>query len=156
VAVITGASTGIGLATAKRFAQEGIDHVFISGRRKDALDRAVEQIGKNVTSVQGDIANMADLDRLYQAVRRNNRKIDVISQDGQGRFRTEPFERYQRFIAAVASPNLSQAAGAGVCIRHSVCDSRDVPVVLDVVQLTLGVDRITRQSAIVRPDRLSY
>jgi NAD(P)-dependent dehydrogenase (short-subunit alcohol dehydrogenase family) len=78
VAVITGASTGMGLATAKRFVREGIDHVFISGRRKDALDRAVEQIGKNVTAVQGDVANLADLDRLYDAVRRKNRMIDVI------------------------------------------------------------------------------
>jgi len=78
VAVITGGSTGMGLATAKRFIQEGMDHVFITGRRKDALDRAVEQIGKNVTAVQGDVANLADLDRLYEAVRRKNRKIDVI------------------------------------------------------------------------------
>ena len=78
VAVITGGSTGIGLATAKRFIQEGMDHVFITGRRKDALDRAVEQIGKNVTAVQGDVANLADLDHLYEAVRRKNRKIDVI------------------------------------------------------------------------------
>src|SRR6201988_5245711 len=78
VAVITGGSTGMGLATAKRFIQEGMDHVFITGRRKDALDRAVEEIGKNVTAVQGDVANLADLDRLYEAVRRKNRKIDVI------------------------------------------------------------------------------
>ena len=78
VAVITGGSTGMGLATAKRFIQEGMDHVFITGRRKDALDRAVEQIGKNVTAVQGDVANLTDLDRLYEAVRRKNRKIDVI------------------------------------------------------------------------------
>ena len=77
-AVITGGSTGMGLATAKRFIQEGMDHVFITGRRKDALDRAVEQIGKNVTAVQGDVANLADLDDLYEAVRRKNRKIDVI------------------------------------------------------------------------------
>jgi NAD(P)-dependent dehydrogenase (short-subunit alcohol dehydrogenase family) len=78
VAVITGGSTGMGLATAKRFIQEGMDHVFITGRRQDALDRAVEQIGKNVTAVQGDVANLADIDRLYEAVRRKNRKIDVI------------------------------------------------------------------------------
>src|SRR5260370_27649750 len=68
----------MGLATAKRFIQEGMYHVFITGRRKDALDRAVEQIGKNVTAVQGDVANLADLDLLYEAVRRKNRKIDVI------------------------------------------------------------------------------
>src|SRR5246127_2613706 len=78
VAVITGGSTGMGLATAKRFVEEGMDHVFITGRRKDALDRAMEQIGKNVTAVQGDVANLADLDRLYEAVRKKNRKIDVI------------------------------------------------------------------------------
>jgi NAD(P)-dependent dehydrogenase (short-subunit alcohol dehydrogenase family) len=78
VAVITGGSTGMGLATAKRFIQEGMDHVFITGRRQDALDRALEQIGKSVTSVQGDVANLADLDGLYEAVRRKNRKIDVI------------------------------------------------------------------------------
>jgi NAD(P)-dependent dehydrogenase (short-subunit alcohol dehydrogenase family) len=78
IAVITGASTGMGLATAKRFVQEGMDHVFITGRRKDALDTAVAEIGKNVTAVQGDVANLNDLDRLYKAVQKQNRKIDVI------------------------------------------------------------------------------
>ena len=77
-AVITGGSTGMGLATAKRFVQEGMDHVFITGRRKDALDRAVAEIGKNVTAVQGDVASLSDLDRLYDEVRKQNRKIDVI------------------------------------------------------------------------------
>jgi NAD(P)-dependent dehydrogenase (short-subunit alcohol dehydrogenase family) len=78
IAVVTGASTGIGLATAKRFVQEGMDHVFITGRRKDALDAAVAGIGKNVTAVQGDVGNSADLDRLYGAVKKHNRKIDII------------------------------------------------------------------------------
>lgn len=78
VAVITGGSTGMGLATAKRFVEEGMDHVFITGRRKDALDAAVAEIGKNVTAMQGDVANVADLDRLYDAVRKQNRKIDVL------------------------------------------------------------------------------
>jgi NAD(P)-dependent dehydrogenase (short-subunit alcohol dehydrogenase family) len=77
-AVITGGSTGIGLATAKRFVQEGMDRVFITGRRKDALDRAVIEIGKGVTAVQGDVASLSDLDRLYDEVRKQNRKIDVI------------------------------------------------------------------------------
>src|SRR5580698_1034284 len=77
-AVITGGSTGIGLATAKRFVQEAMDHVFITGRRKDALDRAVAEIGKGVTAVQGDVASLSDLDRLYDEVRKQNRKIDVI------------------------------------------------------------------------------
>src|SRR6266446_4499660 len=78
VAVITGASTGMGLATAKRFVQEGMNHVFITGRRKDALDAAVTDIERNVTAVQGDVANLTDLDRLYDAVRNYDRKIDVI------------------------------------------------------------------------------
>jgi NAD(P)-dependent dehydrogenase (short-subunit alcohol dehydrogenase family) len=78
VAVITGASSGMGLATAKRFVEEGMDHVFITGRRKDALDAAVAEIGKNVTAVPGDVANLGDLDRLYEAVKKQNRKIDVI------------------------------------------------------------------------------
>jgi NAD(P)-dependent dehydrogenase (short-subunit alcohol dehydrogenase family) len=77
-AVVTGGSTGIGLATAKRFVQEGIDHVFITGRRKDSLDAAVAEIGKNVTAVQGDVANLSDLDRLYEAVKKRHRPIDII------------------------------------------------------------------------------
>src|ERR1700693_3588584 len=78
VAVITGGSTGMGLATAKRWVREGMDHVFTPGRRKDALDRAVAEIGKNVTAVQGYFARPADLDRLYDEVWKQNRKIDVI------------------------------------------------------------------------------
>jgi NAD(P)-dependent dehydrogenase (short-subunit alcohol dehydrogenase family) len=71
VAVITGGSTGMGLATAKRFVLEGMDHVFITGRRKDVLDTAV-------AGVPGDVANLKDLDRLYEAVKRYGRKLDVI------------------------------------------------------------------------------
>jgi NAD(P)-dependent dehydrogenase (short-subunit alcohol dehydrogenase family) len=68
----------MGLATAKRFVQEGMDHVFITGRRKDALDAAVVEIGRNTTGVPGDVASLSDLDRLYEAVKKHNRKIDVI------------------------------------------------------------------------------
>lgn len=78
LAVITGGSTGMGLATAKRFVQEGAGHVFITGRRKDVLDTAVAEIGQNVTAVQGDVANLADLDRLYNTVKQRNRKIDIV------------------------------------------------------------------------------
>jgi NAD(P)-dependent dehydrogenase (short-subunit alcohol dehydrogenase family) len=78
IAVVAGGSTGIGLATAKRFVQEGMDHVFITGRRKDALDAAVAEIGKNVTAVQGDVASISDLDRLYDAVKKQHRPIDII------------------------------------------------------------------------------
>lgn len=76
--MITGASTGRGLATAKRFVEEGMDHVFITGRRKEVLDAAVAEIGRNTTGVRGDTANLSDLDRLYETVKKHNRKIDVI------------------------------------------------------------------------------
>lgn len=76
-AAVTGGSTGIGLATAARLAAEGA-HVFITGRRKDALDRAVESIGSAVTAVPGDVAEPADLDRLYDAIRARDRGLDVL------------------------------------------------------------------------------
>ena len=77
VAVITGGSSGMALAGAKLFVEEGA-HVFISGRRKEALDEAVELIGPNVTGVQGDSANLADLDRLFDAVRQQKGTVDVL------------------------------------------------------------------------------
>jgi NAD(P)-dependent dehydrogenase (short-subunit alcohol dehydrogenase family) len=77
VAVITGATSGIALASAKLFVEEGA-YVFITGRRRDALDEAVKLIGTNVTGVQGDAANLADLDRLFETVRREKGSIDVL------------------------------------------------------------------------------
>src|SRR5262249_62330505 len=68
VAVITGGNSGIGLATAQRFVAEGA-HVFITGRRQAELDEAVRQVGKHVTGVQGDVSNLADLDRLFATVK---------------------------------------------------------------------------------------
>jgi NAD(P)-dependent dehydrogenase (short-subunit alcohol dehydrogenase family) len=64
VALITSGSSGLGLATAKRFAEEGA-HVVITGRRQKELDEAVKFIGKHVTAVQGDVSDLSDLDRLY-------------------------------------------------------------------------------------------
>ena len=77
VAVITGGSSGIGLATAQRFVEEGA-HVFITGRRQGELDAAVRQVGKNVTGVQGDVSILADLDRLYAEVREHKGHIDIL------------------------------------------------------------------------------
>ena len=77
VAVITGGNSGIGLATAKRFVDEGA-HVFITGRRKSELDRAVNEIGRNVTSVQNDVTNPEDLDKLYSAVKQQKGKLDIV------------------------------------------------------------------------------
>jgi NAD(P)-dependent dehydrogenase (short-subunit alcohol dehydrogenase family) len=86
VAVITGGNSGMGLATARRFVEEGA-HVVITGRRQKELDDAVKQIGKNVTAVQGDVANLADLDRLYQVVKEKHGRVDVVfANAGVGEF----------------------------------------------------------------------
>lgn len=77
VAVITGGTTGMALAGAKLFVDEGA-YVFLTGRRQDALDEAVRQIGRNVTGVQGDAANLDDLDRLYDTVKREKGGLDVL------------------------------------------------------------------------------
>ncbi len=77
VAVITGGSSGIGLATAKRFVWEGA-YVFITGRRQSQLDEAVKEIGSNVTAVRGDISDLDDLDRLYDIVKKEKGTIDIV------------------------------------------------------------------------------
>ena len=77
VAVITGGTTGIGFAAAKLFVKEGA-FVFITGRRQKELDQAVKAIGSNVAGVQGDVANLADLDRLYKTVEAKGRRIDIV------------------------------------------------------------------------------
>jgi NAD(P)-dependent dehydrogenase (short-subunit alcohol dehydrogenase family) len=77
VAVITGGSSGLALASAKRFVEEGA-YVFITGSRQDALDEAVKLIGRNVTGVRGDAANLDDLDDLFDTVKREKGKIDIL------------------------------------------------------------------------------
>src|ERR1700691_3705713 len=77
VAVITGGSSGMALASAKRFVEEGA-YVFITGRRQEALDEAVRLIGRNVTGVRGDASNLDDLDRLFDTVKREKGKIDIL------------------------------------------------------------------------------
>jgi NAD(P)-dependent dehydrogenase (short-subunit alcohol dehydrogenase family) len=77
IALITGGNSGIGLATAKRFVNEGA-YVFITGRRKSELDAAIKEIGKNVTAVQGDVANLDDLDRLFAQIKKGKGKIDIL------------------------------------------------------------------------------
>jgi NAD(P)-dependent dehydrogenase (short-subunit alcohol dehydrogenase family) len=78
IALITGGTSGIGLATAKRFVGEGA-HVFITGRRKPELDTAVKEIGGvNVTGVQGDVSNLADLDRLFAQIKHDKGRLDVL------------------------------------------------------------------------------
>ena len=77
IAVITGGNSGIGLGTAKLFVKEGAK-VIITGRRQEELDRAVKEIGDNVLAVQGDVSNLADLDRLYAQVKQHFGHIDII------------------------------------------------------------------------------
>src|SRR5207302_1943680 len=77
VSVVTGGSSGIGLATAKRFVEEGA-FVYITGRRQTELDKAVSLIGDSVTAVQADVSNLADLDRLYAKVASEKGKIDIL------------------------------------------------------------------------------
>jgi NAD(P)-dependent dehydrogenase (short-subunit alcohol dehydrogenase family) len=77
VAVITGATSGMALATAKLFIEEGA-YVFITGRSQERLDKAIKEIGKNVTGVQGDSGNLADLDRLFETVKKEKGHIDVL------------------------------------------------------------------------------
>lgn len=83
IALITGGSSGLGLATAKRFVAEGA-HVFITGRRQPELDAAVKEIGSNVTAVRGDIANLADLDRLFATIKEQKGRLDILFANAGG------------------------------------------------------------------------
>lgn len=86
IALVTGGNSGIGLATAQRFAAEGA-FVFITGRRQAELDAAVKKIGPNCMAVQGDVSNLADLDRLYATIRNKKDRIDVLfANAGSGEF----------------------------------------------------------------------
>jgi NAD(P)-dependent dehydrogenase (short-subunit alcohol dehydrogenase family) len=83
VVVVTGGTSGIGLATAKAFAAEGAS-VFITGRRQETLDAASREIGKSVTGVRGDMSQLADIDRLYDAVQQKHAQIDILFANAGG------------------------------------------------------------------------
>src|SRR3989441_1769004 len=83
IALITGGNSGIGLATAKQFVHEGA-YVFITGRREPELARAVKEIEKNVTGVQGDVSNLGDLDRLFAQIKREKGKLDIVFANAGG------------------------------------------------------------------------
>jgi len=83
IALITGGSSGIGLATAKRFVSEGA-HVFITGRRQAELDAAAKELGSSATAVRSDVANLADLDRLFATIQQEKGRIDVLFANAGG------------------------------------------------------------------------
>jgi len=138
VAVITGASAGIGFAAADLFVKEGA-YVFITGRRRKELDEAVKAIGKNITGVQGDVANLSDLDRLYETVKATGRRIDIVfANAGLGEFLAlgkiteEHFDRLFNinvkgtlFTVQKALPLLND--GASIILTGSVASVKGTP-----------------------------
>ncbi|MDX6329490.1 MAG: hypothetical protein QOI83_1873 [Streptomycetaceae bacterium] len=137
VAVITGGTTGIGLATAKLFVREGA-YVFITGRRQKELDEAVKAIGGNVCGVQGDVAELADLDRLYETVKAKGRIDIVFANAGLGEFASlegvteEHFDKIFNinvkgalFTVQKALPLLND--GASIILTGSVASVKGTP-----------------------------
>ena len=138
VALITGGSSGIGFGTAKLFASEGA-HVYITGRRQDKLDQAVAEIGSNVTGVQGDVASIPDLNRLYEQIKREHRKLDIVCANAGaaeygplGAITEEHFDRMflgnvkgMVFTVQTMLPLLPD--GASIIVTSSVVGSRGLP-----------------------------
>jgi NAD(P)-dependent dehydrogenase (short-subunit alcohol dehydrogenase family) len=139
VAVITGGSSGIGLATARQFVDHGA-YVFITGRRESELDAAVAHIGKCVTGVAGDVTNPADLDRLYETVRREKGRIDVLFANAGisspraplGEIREEDFDQIFNinvkallFTVQKALPLFSD--GGSILLNASIVASKGLP-----------------------------
>jgi NAD(P)-dependent dehydrogenase (short-subunit alcohol dehydrogenase family) len=137
-ALVTGGSTGIGLATAARFVAEGAE-VVITGRRQGELDKAVDELGEHVTAVRGDVSDLDDLDRLYAVVRERGAGLDVLfANAGGGAFAPleeltpvqfdETFSINVRgtvFTVQKALPLLNR--GASIIVTGSTSASRGVP-----------------------------
>jgi NAD(P)-dependent dehydrogenase (short-subunit alcohol dehydrogenase family) len=138
VAVVTGGNSGIGLATAQRFAAEGA-HVYITGRRQAELDEAVRQVGKHVTGVQGDVSNLGDLDRLFAQIEREKGKLDVVFANA-GVAKAAPFGTItEEFYESIFNVNVKgllftvQKAlpllpdGASIILNASISTSKGLP-----------------------------
>jgi NAD(P)-dependent dehydrogenase (short-subunit alcohol dehydrogenase family) len=137
VAVITGGTTGIGLASAKLFVQEGA-YVFITGRRQKELDEAVRAIGSNVTAIQGDVAKLEDLDRLYETIGKKGRLDIVFANAGFGEF--APLDKItEQHFDALFNTNVKGALftvqkslpllndGGSIILTGSVAGSKGTP-----------------------------
>ncbi len=83
IALVTGGSSGIGLATAQNFVNEGA-YVYITGRRQSELDKAVKKIGSNITAVRADASSLADLDRLFAQIKKEKGRLDVVFANAGG------------------------------------------------------------------------
>src|SRR5881296_695452 len=138
IALITGGNGGIGFATAKRFVKEGA-YVFITGRRDPETAAAVEEIGRNVTGVQGDVSNLGDLDRLFAQIKREKGRLDIVfANAGVAKFApfgtiTEEFYRSifdinvkgLLFTVQKALPLLPD--GASIILNASIVASKGLP-----------------------------
>jgi len=138
VVVITGGSDGIGLATAKLFAIEGA-HIYITGRRQELLDGAVKEIGHGAVGVQGDVANPADVSRLYERIQRDHQRVDVVFANA-GRYEVVPLDAIEEtHIDAIFDVNVKgmvftvqkalplMAAGSAVVLNGSIAGSKGLP-----------------------------
>jgi NAD(P)-dependent dehydrogenase (short-subunit alcohol dehydrogenase family) len=139
IALITGGNSGIGLATAKRFVKEGA-YVFITGRRESELTAAANEIGSNVTAVQGDVSNLADLDRLFAQIKQEKGRLDIVfANAGVARFAplgeiTEELYNWTFdinvkgvvFTVQKALPLLPE--GASIILNASIVASKGLPM----------------------------
>jgi len=138
IALITGGSSGLGLATAKRFVAEGAE-VFITGRRIDVIEAAIKEIGGKVTGIQGDVAKLADLDKIYDAIREKAGRLDILfANAGGGAFvplaqvTEEHFDKYfginvkgTLFTVQKALPLMT--GGGAIVINGSMVSIKGVP-----------------------------
>jgi NAD(P)-dependent dehydrogenase (short-subunit alcohol dehydrogenase family) len=138
IALITGGNSGIGLATAKHFVSEGA-YVFITGRTQSKLDAAVEEIGSNVTALQGDVTNLQDLDRLFAQIKKETGRLDIVFANA-GIFKYASLEAIDEdFFDSLFNSNVKgllftvQKAlpllpdGASIILNGSIVGSKGIP-----------------------------
>jgi NAD(P)-dependent dehydrogenase (short-subunit alcohol dehydrogenase family) len=138
IALITGGTSGLGLATAKRFVAEGA-HVFVTGRRQPELDAAVKEIGENATGIRGDISKLGDLDHLFSTIKETKGRLDILfANAGGGAFvpleqvTEDHFDKYfginvkgTLFTVQKALPLMS--AGGSIVLNGSMVSIKGVP-----------------------------